>query len=95
MKIGSRTSRRTEWTDGSGAQHFDFLGYQFGRFYTKTGKAYWGTRPSKKSVKRLIQSIHEQTAHRMSLLEAEDLVDNLNRKLRGWGAPQCNGEITD
>ena len=27
-------------------QHFDFLGYQFGRFYTKTGKAYWGTRPS-------------------------------------------------
>jgi RNA-directed DNA polymerase len=65
-------------------QHFDFLGYQFGRFYTKTGKAYWGTRPSPKSVKRLIQSIHEQTDHRMCLLEAEDLVDNLNRRLRGW-----------
>jgi hypothetical protein len=65
-------------------QHFDFLGYQFGRFYTKTGKAYWGTRPSPKSVQRLIQSIHEQTDHRMCLLEAEDLVDDLNRRLRGW-----------
>jgi len=65
-------------------EHFDFLGYQFGRFYTKTGKAYWGSRPSPKSVKRLIQSIHEQTDHRMCLLEAKDLVDNLNRRLRGW-----------
>jgi len=33
-------------------------------------------------VKRLIQSIHEQTDHRMCLLEAKDLVDNLNRRLR-------------
>jgi hypothetical protein len=66
------------------AQHFDFLGCQFGRFCTKTGKAYWGTRPSPRSVKRLIQSIYAQTAQRMCLLEAKDFVDNLNRKLRGW-----------
>ncbi|MGA7538810.1 MAG: group II intron reverse transcriptase/maturase [Steroidobacteraceae bacterium] len=66
-------------------EHFDFLGYQFGRFYSAaTGKAYLGTRPSKKSVRRLIGSIHELTAHRTCLLEAEVLVDNLNRKLRGW-----------
>ena len=65
--------------------YFDFLGYQFGRFYSKkTGKAYLGTRPSKKSVKRLIVSIHELTTHRRSLLEAEVLVGDLNRKLRGW-----------
>jgi hypothetical protein len=43
-----------------------------------------GTRPSKKSVKRLIASIHEQTAHSMCLLEAEELVQRLNRQLRGW-----------
>lgn len=66
-------------------QYFDFLGYQFGRFYsTQTGKAYLGTRPSKKSVKRLIKSIHEQTAHSTCLLEAEEVVQRLNRKLRGW-----------
>jgi group II intron reverse transcriptase/maturase len=66
-------------------QYFDFLGYQFGRFYsTQTGKAYLGTRPSKKSVKRLIKSIHEQTAHSTCLLEAEELVQRLNRQLRGW-----------
>lgn len=66
-------------------QYFDFLGYQFGRFYSaETGKAYLGTRPSKKSVRRLIRSIHELTAHKACLLEADVLVDNLNRKLRGW-----------
>ena len=66
-------------------QYFDFLGYQFGRFYSfKTGQAYWGTCPSKKSVRRLIKSIHEQTAHRTCLLEAEELVERLNRMLRGW-----------
>lgn len=66
-------------------QYFDFLGYQFGRFYSeKTGKAYLGTRPSRKSVKRLIASIHEQTARRMGLLEVEVQVESLNRMLRGW-----------
>jgi hypothetical protein len=66
-------------------EYFDFLGYQFGRFYSaKTGKAYLGTRPSKKSVKRLIDSIHERTAHKTCLLDAEVLVGSLNRKRRGW-----------
>jgi RNA-directed DNA polymerase len=65
--------------------HFDFLGYQFGRFYSfPTGHAYLGTRPSKKSVRRLIRSIHEQTAYRTGLLEAEELVARLNHKLQGW-----------
>ena len=63
----------------------NFLGYQFGRFYSAaTGKAYLGTRPSKKSVKRLIRSIHELTSHRTCLFEADVLVESLNRKLRGW-----------
>jgi RNA-directed DNA polymerase len=67
------------------AAHFDFLGYQFGRFYSeRTGRAYIGTRPSKKSVKRLITSIHELTAYTTCLLDAEVVVESLNRKLRGW-----------
>ena len=67
------------------AAHFDFLGYEFGRFYSEaTGRAYIGTRPSKKSVKRLITSIHELTAYTTCLLDAEVVVESLNRKLRGW-----------
>jgi RNA-directed DNA polymerase len=35
--------------------HFDFLGYTFGRFFSlRTGGAYFGARPSKKSVKRVV-----------------------------------------
>ena len=66
-------------------QYFEFLGYQFGRFYSEaTGKAYLGTRPSKKSVKRLIAAIHEQTTRKSCQLEADEVVQTLNRKLRGW-----------
>lgn len=66
-------------------EHFDFLGYSFGRCYSlKTGRAYLGTRPSKKSVARLVSSIHELTAIRMALLDADVLVKRLNSRLRGW-----------
>ena len=67
--------------------HFDFLGYTFGRCYSpKTGRAYLGTRPSKKSIKRLMDSIREQTDSSNSLLAADVFVEHLNRKLRGWAA---------
>lgn len=65
-------------------QHFNFLGYTFGRFYSATGRAYLGTRPSKKSVQRMLHSIHEQTARNRTLLTAEEVVLGLNRALRGW-----------
>ena len=36
-------------------ERFDFLGYTFGRCYSKKdGHAYIGTRPSKKSIKRMV-----------------------------------------
>jgi retron-type reverse transcriptase len=39
-------------------QHFDFLGYTFGRYYPPySGRAYLSARPSKKSVRRQIESI--------------------------------------
>src|ERR1700694_4871941 len=38
---------------------FDFLGYTFGRMYSaRTGKAYLGYRPSRKSIKRMVENIH-------------------------------------
>jgi group II intron reverse transcriptase/maturase len=64
---------------------FDFLGYTFGRMYSaKTGKAYWGFRPSKKSIKRMVDNIHELTARTGTWQETTQLVGKLNRTLRGW-----------
>ncbi|EQD33815.1 RNA-directed DNA polymerase (Reverse transcriptase), partial [mine drainage metagenome] len=66
-------------------ERFDFLGYTFGRCYSgETGRAYLGTRPSKKSVSRIIGAVHECTDRRTTWQEAEDLVSQLNGKLVGW-----------
>jgi len=66
-------------------QYFDFLGYTFGRCYsTQNGRAYIGTRPSKKSVRRILESLHEKTARDRTWLSAEEVVSEINRTLRGW-----------
>ena len=64
---------------------FDFLGYTFGRLYsTKTGKAYLGMRPSKKSIRRMVEKVHALTAASTTWQETTQVVDELNRSLRGW-----------
>lgn len=66
-------------------QTFDFLGYTFGRCYSaKTGRAYLGTRPAKKKVRKLCESIHELTDRRVLWLDAEEIVGRLNSRLWGW-----------
>jgi hypothetical protein len=64
---------------------FDFLGYTFGRMYSaKTGKAYLGFRPSKKSIKHMVDNIHALTVRTGTWQETTQLVRKLNRSLRGW-----------
>ena len=66
-------------------QTFDFLGYTFGRCYSpQTGRSYLGTRPARKKIRKLCESISEQTGRNMTLLEPQLLVTRLNRQLRGW-----------
>lgn len=64
---------------------FDFLGYTFGLLYRpQNGKPYLGYRPSKKSIRRMVEKIHALTAYSMAWHETTLLVYKLNRMLRGW-----------
>ena len=66
-------------------ERFDFLGYDFGRYYSpKTGRAYLCPQPSKASVKRVIGKIRHATARNVLWLSAEEMVTGLNRVLVGW-----------
>ena len=73
----------------------DFLGYTIGRCYSRqTGRAYVGTRPSKKSVCRVMREVSALTAPRYTPLEAEVVVGRLNRLLVGWGNHFCLGPVS-
>jgi len=74
---------------------FDFLGYTFGRCYSPiTGRAYLGTRPSRKSIRRVIERLHAETALRTGLLDTALIVQRINRLLQGWAGYFCLGPVS-
>ena len=64
--------------------------YTIGRCYSpKTGRAYYGTKPSKAAVQRICRTVSELTNRRWTPLDAGTVVDRLNRRLLGWSNYFC------
>src|SRR6266446_5422810 len=64
---------------------FDFLGFTFGRMYSRTtGQARLALRPSKKSIKHMVEKVHALTDRARNWQETTKLVGELNRALAGW-----------
>lgn len=74
-------------------ESFDFLGYTVGRFYGKDGRAFIGTEPSRKSLNRIIEKIHDATAPRWYWNSPESRVAELNALLRGWSGYFNQGRV--
>jgi len=64
---------------------FDFLGYTFGRNWSpQRGRWYIGTRPSKKRLARLVETLRAMTGRRSTRPPVSEKVAELNRLLEGW-----------
>jgi group II intron reverse transcriptase/maturase len=75
---------------------FDFLGYTFGRCYSRrTGHRYIGQRPSKKKVAEVCRRISEWTSPRWGFLGEGEQVARLNRMMVGWANYFCQGPVSN
>ena len=91
LTVNEEKTRKCRLPDES----FDFLGYTIGLCYSpKTGRAYYGTRPSKRKVQQLCREISEMTSRRWTLIDVEDRVGRINQKLIGWSNYFCLGPVS-
>jgi len=76
-------------------ESFDFLGYTLGRCYSpKNGRAFIGTRPSRKRIHAICETLSQMTRRESYWKPVERMVGELNRTLRGWGNYFCLGPVS-
>jgi RNA-directed DNA polymerase len=64
---------------------FDFLGYSFGiQYHFGSGQPYLAAYPSAKSVRRIKDTLRRMVGNHMSWQGEEELVGDVNRRMRGW-----------
>jgi RNA-directed DNA polymerase len=90
LTVNERKTRLVKLPEES----FDFLGYTVGRFHGKEGRAYVGTRPSKKAVRNLLLRIHEETSCRWNGQSPPERISEINPVLRGWCGYFNQGPVT-
>ena len=74
---------------------FVFLGYVFKEVFSfKKKKKYIGTAPAEKSIKKIVDAIHDQTAANMGWMETSEMVKKLNWKIRGWAGYFKTGALS-
>lgn len=83
-RLGLRVNESKTRLVGLPGQSFDFLGYTVGRFYSKDGKAFLGTSPSKNALSKAMRRIHDETSRRWLTKTIESRIVEINRFLRGW-----------
>jgi Group II intron, maturase-specific domain len=54
------------------------------RYAAKTRRPYLAAWPSRKSIRRMTETVHIKTGRSMEWLDAEEMVKCLNQKLGGW-----------
>jgi RNA-directed DNA polymerase len=79
---------------GRAARCVGFISLGNGGFSPKSGRAYIGTRPAKKSVAKVRRTISELTSRQWSSIDTELQVSILNRVLTGWANYFCLGPVS-
>jgi RNA-directed DNA polymerase len=75
-------------------ESFDFLGYTFGRCYSRrTGSSYVSQRPSKRKIQAVCRRISEVTDRKWGWRDTEEQVGQLNRIMVGWANYFCHGPV--
>ncbi|MGK2965787.1 MAG: reverse transcriptase domain-containing protein, partial [Tepidiformaceae bacterium] len=90
LTVNERKTRRCHLPEGT----FTFLGYTFGRHYSRqSGGAYLGPRPAPVKVRKLCRAISEVTDRRTCQRDTGDQVRKLNQMLNGWANYFCLGPV--